>query len=79
MERAHDEGHRQAHDLPPVGRGVRVIYHGRERAAYLDGQGLWRDHHNGDVLVGEIGASPTSTRPSSSSVLPKSWDSLRRK
>ena len=41
-------------NLPPIGKGVRVRHNGRERMAYLDGQGKWRNYYNGDLLGGEV-------------------------
>jgi hypothetical protein len=41
-------------NLPPTGKGVRVRHKGRECAAYLDGQGKWRNYYNGDLLAGEV-------------------------
>jgi hypothetical protein len=40
--------------LPPVGRGVFVSHDGEERMAYRDGNGLWRNYNNGDLLKGEV-------------------------
>jgi hypothetical protein len=40
--------------FPPVGTTVRICYEGRERLAYLDSKGQWRDDLNGEVLVGKV-------------------------
>ena len=40
--------------LPPLGKGVFVRHQGRDRMAYRDADGVWRDHYNGDVLQGEV-------------------------
>jgi hypothetical protein len=50
----HDSPRRPGHNLPPVGKGVRVRNQGRECFAYLDGQGKWRNYDNGNPLVGEV-------------------------
>lgn len=41
-------------NLPPVGHDVRVKHNGRERRAYRDSDGKWRDLHNGNVLQGDV-------------------------
>jgi hypothetical protein len=42
------------HNLPPIGKGVRVKYNGHECLAYLDGQGKWRNYDTGEPLSGEV-------------------------
>ena len=42
------------HHLPPVGKDVLVRHNGRERLAYRDSDGNWRDFHAGSVLQGEV-------------------------
>jgi hypothetical protein len=49
-----DGSQNAGHNLPPVGKGVRVRHNGRECVAYLDGQGKWRNYYNGDLLAGEV-------------------------
>jgi hypothetical protein len=49
-----DGSQNAGHNLPPVGKGVRVRHNGREGMAYLDGQGKWRNYYNGDLLAGEV-------------------------
>ena len=41
-------------NLPPAGKTVRVWYEGRERMAYLDSKGEWRDDLLGYVLSGQV-------------------------
>jgi hypothetical protein len=50
----HDSPNRPNHNLPPVGKGVRVRHQGLECLAYLDGQGKWRNYDNGDLLEGPV-------------------------
>lgn len=50
----HDSAHCPDHNLPPVGKGVRVRHQGCECFAYLDGQGKWRNFDNGNPLDGEV-------------------------
>jgi hypothetical protein len=40
--------------LPPAGKTVRVWHEGRERMAYLDSMGQWRDDLLGSVLPGQV-------------------------
>ena len=40
--------------LPRIGQDVRVKHNGRERLAYRDSDGKWRDFHNGSVLQGDV-------------------------
>lgn len=42
------------HHLPPIGQDVRVMHDGRERLAYRDCDGHWRDFYDGCVLQGEV-------------------------
>ena len=45
-------------ELPPTGKTVRVLHEGRERMAYLDKSGEWRNHLLGHVLDGEVKILP---------------------
>ena len=49
-----DDSNESPRDLPPVGQDVLVRHNGRERRAYRDADGKWRDFHNGSVLQGEV-------------------------
>lgn len=40
--------------LPPVGKDVLVKNNGRERHAYRDADGKWRNLNDGSVLQGEV-------------------------
>lgn len=40
--------------LPPLGKGVFVRHQGRDRMAYREADGIWRDHYSGDILQGEV-------------------------
>ncbi len=40
--------------LPPLGKGVLVRHQGRDRMAYRDSNGHWRDYYTGEVLQGEV-------------------------
>jgi hypothetical protein len=51
---SNDSSHRSNNNLPPVGKGVRVRYQGRECFAYVDGQGKWRNYDNGNPLNGDV-------------------------
>ena len=44
----------RAKSLPLVGITMRVWHQGRERTAYLDSEGKWRDDLIGEVLLGEV-------------------------
>ena len=46
-------------NLPPSGKTVRVWHEGRERMAYLDKNGEWRNHLLGYVLAGQVKILPT--------------------
>lgn len=41
-------------NLPPTGKDVRVRHEGRDRTAYRDSDGNWRDFYTGNVLRGEV-------------------------
>jgi len=49
-----DAGKHKDRGLPPPGERVLVRHAGREKMAYRDPAGLWRDWFNGDVLRGEV-------------------------
>ena len=40
--------------FPPVGKDVSVLHDGRQRTAYRDSEGNWRDFYNGNILLGEV-------------------------
>jgi hypothetical protein len=39
---------------PTIGREFVVLHEGREKRAYCDAAGLWRNWVNGDVLRGDV-------------------------
>jgi hypothetical protein len=49
-----DDSNNPSKRLPPVGKDVLVRHNGRERLAYRDCDGNWRDFHAGSVLQGEV-------------------------
>ena len=49
-----DDSNQSNEDLPAVGQNARVMHNGRERIAYRDADGKWRESHTGNVLQGEV-------------------------
>lgn len=49
-----DDSQHSSKHLPAIGQDVRVKHNGRERLAYRDCDGKWRDFHTGNVLQGEV-------------------------
>ena len=60
---APDDSDNSPEHIPRIGQEVRVKHNGRERIAYRDSDGKWRDFHNGNVLQGDVQIMKAEKKP----------------